>query len=194
MHTWIGIITILIALLHENFIGITNNFCQNLTCFTDANWGISALLALLVLVMSGIIGRLLDMWQTHIIASDASSNGVGIPLALEERILELEYVVERLCAGKSEAFKQYCMQSVEGTPSTVPSLPPNEQADFHRADETLKTRLGLVQSLERQLRARPIMRIWRSVHMVLASLALLVILYHGVMELLSNVLHVIQAA
>src|SRR5436853_24353 len=97
MHTWIGIITILIALLHETFIGITNNFCQNLTCLTDANWGLSA-------------------------------------------------------------------------------------------------RLALVQSLQRQQRARQIMRVWRSVHMVLASLALLIILYHGVMELLSNVFHVIPAA
>src|SRR5436305_8952684 len=61
MHTWIGIITILIALLHENFIGVTNNFCQDLTCFTNANWGISALYALLVLIVSGIVGRLLDI-------------------------------------------------------------------------------------------------------------------------------------
>ena len=194
MHIWIGIITILIALLHENFIGITNNFCQNLTCFTDANWGLSALFALLFLVVSGIVGRLLDIWQTHIIASDASSNGVGIPRALEERILELEYAVERLCAGKSEAFKHYCMQAIEGASSAVPPLAPNEQADFHRAYETLQTRLGLVQSLQRQQRARQIMRVWRSVHMVLASLALLIILYHGVMELLSNVFHVIPAA
>src|SRR5205085_12419608 len=108
--------------------------------------------------------------------SDASANGVGIPRALEERILELEYIIERLCAGKSEPFKQYCMQTIEGTSSPVPSLLPTEQADFHRAYETLKTRLDLVQSLHRQQRARQIMRVWRSVHMVLASLALLVIL------------------
>jgi hypothetical protein len=194
MHTWIGIITILIVLLHENFIGITNNFCQNLTCLTDAKWGLSALFALLFLVVSGIVGRLLDIWQTHIIAADASTNGVGIPRALEERILELEYVVERLCAGKSEPFKQYCMQTIEGNSSVIPSLAPNEQADFQRAYETLKTRLDLVQSLHRQHRARQIMRAWRSVHMVLASLALLVILYHGVMELLTNVFHVLPAA
>jgi hypothetical protein len=194
MHTWIGIITILIVLLHENFIGITNNFCQNLTCLTDAKWGLSALFALLFLVMSGIVGRLLDIWQTHIIAADASTNGVGIPRALEERILELEYVVERLCAGKSEPFKQYCMQTIEGNSSAIPSLVSNEQADFQRAYETLKTRLDLVQSLHRQHRARQIMRAWRSVHMVLASLALLVILYHGVMELLTNVFHVLPAA
>ena len=194
MHTWIGIITILIVLLHENFIGITNNFCQNLTCLTDAKWGLSALFALLFLVVSGIVGRLLDIWQTHIIAADASTNGVGIPRALEERILELEYIVERLCAGKSEPFKQYCMQTIEGNSSAIPSLAPNEQADFQRAYETLKTRLDLVQSLHRQHRARQIMRAWRSVHMVLASLALLVILYHGVMELLTNVFHVLPAA
>ena len=194
MHTWVGIITILIVLLHENFIGITNNFCQNLTCLTDAKWGLSALFALLFLVVSGIVGRLLDIWQTHIIAADASTNGVGIPRALEERILELEYVVERLCAGKSEPFKQYCMQTIEGNSSAIPSLAPNEQADFQRAYETLKTRLDLVQSLHRQHRARQIMRAWRSVHMVLASLALLVILYHGVMELLTNVFHVLPAA
>ena len=194
MHTWIGIITILIVLLHENFTGVTHDFCQNFTCFTDAYWGLGALFALLFLVVSGVAGRLLDMWQTRIIASDASTNGVGIPRALEERILELEYVVERLCAGKSEPFKQYCMQAVEGNPPAVPALAPNEQADFQRAYETLHTRQGLVQSLHRQQRARQIMRTWRGVHMVLAGLALLVILYHGVLELLTNVFHVLLAA
>jgi hypothetical protein len=134
------------------------------------------------------------MWQTHIIASEASTNGIGIVRALEERILELEYVVERLCAGKSEPFKQYCMQAIEGnTLAASPSLAPNEQPDFQRAYETLTTRSHLVTSLQRQQRARQIIHTWRLVHMALASLALLVILYHGVMELLTSVFHVIPA-
>jgi hypothetical protein len=32
---------------------------------------------------------------------------------------------------------------------------------------------------------------WRPVHITLACLALLIILFHGVMELLTNVLHII---
>jgi hypothetical protein len=193
MHTWVGIITILIALLHENFAHVTHDFCQNLTCFSNSYWGTAALFALLFLVVSGVVGRLLDMWQAHIIASEASTNGVGIVRALEERILELEYVVERLCAGKSEPFKQYCMQAIEGNATAVPSLTPNEQVDFQRAYETLTTRSSLIASLQREQRARQLIRTWRTVHMVLAGLALLIILYHSSMELLTSVFHVIPA-
>jgi hypothetical protein len=142
-------------------------------------------------VVSGIVGRLLDVWQTRIIARDASTNGVGIVRALEERMLELEYTVERLCAGKSEAFKQYCMYALEHEGALMPTLPTlqaREQADFQRTYDTLMMYARLIQSLQRQKRARIIIRTWRSIHMVLASLALLIILFHGGMELLTNVI------
>jgi len=113
MHTWLGITAILIALLHENFTHITHDYCQNMACFTNAYWGTSALFALIFLVVSGIAGRLLDTWQARIIARDASTNGVGITRAIEERMLELEYTIERLSAGKSEPFQQYCMQAMD---------------------------------------------------------------------------------
>lgn len=193
MHIWIGITAVLVALLHENFEHIFRDYCQNASCFTQAYGGTSALIALIFLVASGIIGRLLDVWQAHIISRDASTNSVGIVQAIEQRILELEYTVERLSAGKSEAFKNYCMQALEhsGIPG-MPNLAPNERTDFQRAQETLTTYARLVQSLQRQNRARLIIRIWRYVHMVLACLALLVILYHGILELLANVLHIIR--
>jgi hypothetical protein len=195
MHTWIGITAVLIALLHENYAHILNNYCQNASCFTQSYWGTSALLALIFLVLSGIIGRLLDTWQAHVIARDASMNGVGIARALEESILELEYTVERLSAGKSEQFKAFCLQALEGTgslPSNIPALEPGEQADFQRTFETLVARANLAQSLQKQKRARLIIRTWRSVHIVLACVALFIILFHGVMELLTNVLHIIR--
>ncbi|MEO8973348.1 MAG: hypothetical protein ABI406_17315, partial [Ktedonobacteraceae bacterium] len=157
----------------------------------------SALFALIFLVVSGIIGRLLDRWQTAMIARDASINGEGIAPALAERILELEYTVERLCAGKSEPFKQYCMQvldrgSIGGLDISVPALVPVEQKDFQTVYETLTTYTSLGESLKKQQQARRIIRLWRYVHIVLASLALLVILYHGVLELLVNVLHLLH--
>ncbi len=244
MHTWLGLTAVLIALLHENFTHITHDYCQNMTCFTNAYWGTSALFALIFLVVSGIAGRLLDTWQARIIARDASTNGVGIARAIEERMLELEYTIERLSAGKSEPFQQYCMQAIDvgtrfiastnldvgtrfiastprldastprhnppkqadldvgtrfiasthGKMATIdgtPTLDPREQADFERAYETLTARAHLAQSLERQKRARLIMRTWRTIHIVLACLALLIILYHGTMELLTQVLHVL---
>ncbi|HLI89351.1 MAG TPA: hypothetical protein VKV37_11735 [Ktedonobacteraceae bacterium] len=192
MHTWVGITTILLALLHENFTYITPASCQP-GCLTDSYWAASALFALILLVLSGIVGRLLDRWQTHVIARDASANGVGIVRALEERILELEYTVERLCAGKSEPFKQYCLQALDQqAPAQPPALPPTEHADFQRASETLALHAGLARSLHRQRRARLILRTWRTIHMVLATLALIVILYHGIMELLTNVFHILQ--
>lgn len=197
MHIWIGISTILIAMLHENFAYLTHDYCQNLSCLSDTYYAPLALFSLIFLVISGITGRLLDVWQTRVIAREASSNGVGIARALDERILELEYTVERLCAGKSEPFKQYCMQAIENSgalSSQVPSLSHTEHADFKRAYETLTQRASLLQSLQRQKRARLIIDVWRRVHIVLASLALLVILYHSVMELLTNVFNVIHSS
>jgi hypothetical protein len=195
MHTWVGIAALLIALLHENFTHILHNYCQNFSCFTNAYWGTTALLALAVLVLTGIVGRLLDTWQAHNIARDASANGVGIARAIEERILELEYEVERLSAGKSEPFKEYCLQAINMGASfnaPVPGLDAREMPDFQRSADTLATRRQFVLSLQRQQRARFIIRTWRYVHISLACLALLVITYHAVMELLINVLHILH--
>lgn len=194
MHTWIGIAALLIALLHENFSHVLHNYCQNLSCLSNAYWGTGALLALAILVVTGIIGRLLDTWQAHSIARDASANGVGIARALEERILELEYTVERLSAGKSEPFKAYCLQSLNMGVRFIapkPQLHAHEMTDFQRAYDTLATHKQLLHSLERQQRARLIIRTWRYIHITLACLALLVIAYHAVMQLLTNVFHVL---
>ncbi len=192
MHTWLGITAVLVALLHENFTHILHDYCQTASCLTQNYGGSGALLALIFLVLSGIAGRLLDSWQARAIARDASRNGVGIARALDEQILELEYTVERLSAGKSEAFKAFCMQALEGASNIpIPMLTPGEQADFQRAHETLMARASLVQSLRKQQQAHLIIRTWRPIHIVLACLALLIILFHGTMELLTNVLHVI---
>jgi heme/copper-type cytochrome/quinol oxidase subunit 3 len=194
MHVWIGIVALLIALLHENFTHVLNNYCQNLSCFSNSHWGTGALLALATLVITGIIGRLLDTWQAHSIARDASANGIGIARAIEEHILELEYTVERLSAGKSEPFKEYCLQAINMGASFSaprPQLDARELTDFQRAQETLTNRMQLVLSLERQQRARFIIRTWRYIHITVACLALLVIAYHAVMELLINVLHIL---
>lgn len=192
MHTWLGIITITIALLHENYAFVANNFATKFTDLTDTYWAGLALFALIFLVISGVTGRLLDLWQTHVIARDANTNGVGIVQAVEEHILEMEYTIERLCAGKSDAFKKYCLQALaSGSDSRMPALPLPERLDFQRAQETLLARAGLVQSRQRQHRARLFMRVWRYAHITLACIALIVISYHGVMELLTSVFHVI---
>ena len=192
MHTFIGIAAILIAFLHENYDHILRDYCSNLSCFSQSYFGTSALFALILLVISGIVGRLLDLWQARIIARDASTNGVGIVQALEERILELEYTVERLSAGKSEPFKAYCLQALDdagtGRLEGNPPIPPQEQTDFQRAQQTLVDRARLAASLQRQKRARLTFRTWRYIHMALAVLALIIITYHAVLELLTSVL------
>ncbi len=196
MHTWLGITAILVALLHENFTHILRNYCTNASCLTYAYGGTSALIALFVLVLSGIAGRALDTWQAHRIAQDASANGVGITSAIEERLLELEYTIERLSAGKSEAFQGYCMQAITSpaSPQTAPALDRREHEDFQRAQGTLAIYASLAQSLQRQKQARLIFRTWRIIHIILASLALLIILIHSFMELFINVFHIIRPA
>lgn len=192
MHTWLGCATILIALLHENFTHILRDYCQNASCLTSSYGGTSALLALGVLVLSGITGRLLDKWQAHLIARDASSNGAGILQAVEERLLEQEYRIERLCAGKSEAFKQYCLLALENhrVSPPMPTLTQREQSDFQNALAALEVHSRLAHSLTEQRRARITMHSWRVVHSIIATVALLIITFHALAELITNVFHV----
>ena len=83
----------------------------------------------------------------------------------------------------------YALENEGALPPAVPSLATREHNDFQRAQDTLLIYAHLAWSLQRQKRARSIMRTWRSVHMSIASLALLIILFHGGMELFTNVLH-----
>jgi hypothetical protein len=197
MHTWVGIITILIAMMHEDFVYITHDYCQNASCLTTTYFAGSALFALILLVISGIVGRLLDIWSTHRIARNANANGVGIAQALIARVKELDYTIERLCAGKSTAFKQLCEYGRESdgtelmfTPSRQ-AIATSEHADMEKAYQILQQRAQLLVSLKRQQHANSIMRIWRYVHMTIATIALLAISYHAVMELLTNVWNVL---
>lgn len=192
MHTWLGCAALLIALLHENFTHIVRDYCQNASCLSSAYGGTSALLALSVLVLSGIAGRLLDRWQARLIARDASSNGAGIIRAIEERLLEQEYQIERLCAGKSEAFKHFCLLALENSqmPATQPVLARSEQTDFQSVREALSVHARLIHSLKGQRRARQIMRLWRLAHSTLAMFALLIITFHALAELVTNIFHI----
>jgi hypothetical protein len=186
LHIWFGIISILVAFMHENFLNITHDFVFMQSRFTEGTFGMSALMALLLLVLTGAVGRLLDMWQARVIASEADSNGVGITRSIEDRLFELDLTVERLSAGKSSQFKQYCEQalSMRSTlPHLLPMLPPFEVSDFQRTYAVLGERAQLVYSLLRQQRARLLMRVWRYIHIPLACLALGVIGCHSILEL-----------
>jgi hypothetical protein len=196
MHMALGIAAVLLALLHADYSFVLHWDCTSQqNCFTAHYWGMPSLYALIFIALSGAVGRLIDKWQTRMIAQDASSNGVGIAKAITGRLLELEYVVERFSAGKSEPFKAYCALAIEsvGTlPANLPQLAPREQADFQGAYEALKDHARLAESLRKQRQAHTIFRTWRYAHMVLVPLALVIITYHGVAELLINVLHVIK--
>jgi hypothetical protein len=192
LHNWLGIAAVLIAFLHADFSHVLYDYCFSYQCLRSEYFGPFALYGLLLLVACGIAGRLLDLRQTRIIAQEASSNGAGIAQAVEERVLELRYAVERLYAGKSAAFKQSCIQALSRQKDAsllsptmlaelqamLPSLPPAEQADFQRAGAILSERARLLQSLWRQQRAQQLMRRWRTLHIVLACLALAAICLH----------------
>lgn len=188
LHIWLGIISVLIAFMHDNFQNITHDFLFNALRFTEYGYGTTAMYALLVLVLTGVVGRLLDTWQARLIAAEADTNGVGIARALEDRLFELSLAVGRLRAGKSAQFKQYCEEALANgrsgrLPGRVPMLAPQEVEDFQRAYELLREYARLARSLQRQQRARLTMRAWRYVHIVLASLAFFVIAYHSIYEL-----------
>jgi len=187
LHTWLGICATLVALLHENYLYVLglNAYSFRLSMFVEGVAGTSALYSLILLVISGIVGRLLDTWLARRIATEASSNGVGIIQAVEARIHELDLLLERLYAGKSTAFKQYFLQaSTKGVfPRAQPQILHQEQGDFQQAHEVLTKKGTLQRSLHKQRRARRIIQGWRYVHITLACGALAVISFHSVLEL-----------
>jgi hypothetical protein len=186
MHVWFGIISILIAFMHENFQNITHDIEWTKLRFTEYYFGTSALFALLILVLTGVIGRLLDVWQARVIAAEADTNGVGITRSIEDRLFELSLAIERLSAGKSVQFKQYCEQAqyTKGMlPKLLPVLAPQEVSDFQRTYEILTECARLERSLQRQNHARLVIRTWRYIHIPLACLAIVVISYHSIYEL-----------
>jgi hypothetical protein len=186
LHTWFGIAAIIIALWHANFMNIYPYFTLMPSTLIEGNAGMSALYGLLLLVLTGIIGRLLDTWQARVIAHEANRNGVGIQQAVEERLHELDLTIGRLSAGKSAAFKDYCTGVLQGRralKAMPPDLPAHEQADFQRTWEILAQHRQLVQSLKRQKRARSIIQGWRYIHITLACLGFAAIGLHSVLEL-----------
>ena len=188
LHIWFGIVSVLIVFLHENFLNITHDFSFMRERFTEAAFGTTALYALLLLVLTGVIGRLLDIWQARVIAAEADTNGAGITRSVEERLHELTLAIERLSAGKSSHFKHYCSQILRGESllsQPMPMLTPQEAGDFQRARSVLHEHARLSRSLHRQQRARLIIRAWRFFHIPLACAALVVITYHSLFELWS---------
>lgn len=186
LHVWFGVISVVVACMHENFQNITHDLEWTRDRFTEYYFGTSALFALIFLVVSGVIGRLLDMWQARVIAAEADTNGVGINRSVQDRIFELSLKVERLSAGKSASFQQFSQEALAlqaELPPTLPVLHPNEIADFELVYEALGERARLGLSLQRQQRARRIIRIWRYIHIPLACLAVLVISFHSLIEL-----------
>jgi hypothetical protein len=186
LHVWFGVISVVIACMHENFQNITHDLEWTKTRFTEYYFGTSALFALILLVVTGVVGRLLDMWQARVIAAEADTNGVGINRSVQDRLFELSLQVERLSAGKSAPFQQFCREALAlqaELPTTLPVLNPREVGDFERVYEALSERARLGRSLQRQQRARLIIRVWRYIHIPLACLAVLVIGYHSVIEL-----------
>lgn len=187
LHIWFGIVSVTIVGVHENWQNITREFSFMGDRFTEAAFGTTALYALIMLVLTGIIGRLLDLWQARVIATEADSNGAGIARSVEEHLHELTLTIERLSAGKSLPFKHYCNHALSEGPSSLlstPSMPPHEAADFQRVRAVFAEYARLTISLQRQQRARLIIRSWRYIHISLASVALLIIGYHAIFELI----------
>lgn len=187
LHTWLGVVSILIAFQHEAYLDFFNNFRFTLYNLTRAGLGVTALYGLILLVVSGSIGRVLDVWQARVISHEVSKNGVGIIQSVEERLQKQDLLFERLSAGKSAAFKEVCVQALKR--SGVPPLPsqeqfaPQELEDLQRFYGELALRFRLRRSLQRLRRAQLVIRGWRVIHISLACVALLFISIHSIFEM-----------
>lgn len=184
MHNWLGITALLIVMLHANFDYILHNYCMTYSCFSSRYFGPFALYGLILLVGSGIAGRLINIRQTRVIARDASTNGAGIVQVVDERLTHLTYAIERLYAGKSDPFQHYCQAELtqtrhsNGPDGQVPSLPQYEWSDFEQVQSLLNDFRRLQLSRQRQLRAQRVMRWWHTVHIILACVGALMVGFH----------------
>src|SRR5579885_277549 len=186
LHIWFGIISLFIACMHDNFQNITHDFSFLSTRFTEAAFGTTALYALLLLVLTGVVGRLLDSWQARTIAIEADTNGAGIARSVEDRLRELSLALERLSAGKSSQFKHYIARTLRSDAPPPPSpsaLSPSEVRDFEYACVMLGEHVRLARSLRRQRRAHLVIRAWCFIHIPLACAAVAIISYHSLFEL-----------
>jgi hypothetical protein len=187
LHTWLGVVSILIAFQHEAYLDFFNNFRFTFYDLTRAGLGVTALYGLILLVVSGGIGRILDVWQARVISHEVSKNGVGIIQSVEERLQKQDLLFERLSAGKSAAFKEVCAQALKR--SGVPPLPsqeqfaPQELEDLQRFYRELALRFRLRRSLQRLCHAQLVIRGWRVIHISLACVALLFISIHSIFEM-----------
>lgn len=193
LHTWLGTVTILVALQHETYLDLPNKLYLSSTTFIDSDFGVSALYGLIAIVLSGIIGRFLDMWQSHVISSEANKNGVGIIGAVEKKIHEQDLLIERLYAGKSVAFKEFfnwIVNSKKGPkPASHTPIAPDEMEILQKLQPVVASRMQLRRSLLRQKQANSIIRGWRYVHITIACLGLAFISLHSLLELTAMLLH-----
>jgi hypothetical protein len=193
LHTWLGIVSILVALQHEVYENLSD-LQLSLSTFIASDFGVSALYGLILLVISGVIGRLLDIWQARIISVEANRNGFGIAQSVKERIHELDLLIERLSAGKPTAFKQLCAQALHARhtlPSEAAPLAPQEITDFQHLRDVISSRTQLMRSLQRQRRAHFTIRGWRYVHITVACFSLFFICTHSLLELSKMLLDII---
>jgi hypothetical protein len=105
----------------------------------------------------------------------------GIYLCIDHASVSREHAEIRYANG------QYILRNLSRTNGTFVNgiaLEFGHASILKLNDSTLGQYTNLRQSLYRQRRAVRIIRVWRSIHIVLACAALLIILFHGIMELL----------
>lgn len=178
MHIAVGTVTGLATILHANFDHVLSDFCLTPSCLLSGDAGPLSGYALLAVVVSGLFGRLLDRWQARIMTWEASTNGVGIAQAVEVRLQEVAMLIERLAAGKSEVFQQYCHALCTRFPKVQPLVSPTEQETLQQVGQLGATWARLSGSLHRQQRARTLMYWWRVIHIALAVVAILLVCLH----------------
>jgi hypothetical protein len=189
MHIGLGTVTGLATLLHANFDHVLSDFCFTPSCLLQGDAGPFSGYALLAVVVSGLFGRLLDKGLTRVITHEASTNGVGIAQAVEARLREVEALIERLAAGKSENFQEYCQALLAGFPKAQPLVLPTEREDFQHIGELGRKWKDLSASLHRQQRARALIRWWRVIHITLAVVAIVLVCLHVGLAISPALLH-----
>lgn len=184
MHIGLGILLIPLLWLHAQNILLNNPSCLQVSCFTEAYAGRAALLAVLIVLITGFSVRIADRWQGRLIARDAQTNGIGLISALEARLAEIDFAIERLCAGKSSEFVDYCWYELTGPQRSRPrpELAKSERSDFRNVLAQLGERTSVLLSIKIQKRAIRRMRFWRQVHTLFSIIAACLLIYHLAMS------------
>jgi mono/diheme cytochrome c family protein len=169
-HIWLGLLALGLVIAHVLTRPITTNLST----------GKLALLALVVLVVSGVAWRIVYRIVPERVARGPRNLAV---VDTEQRLEELQVRLDKLTAGRSPMFQSLVRARLQGQPPEAlerqaATLPDHERATWVEASKLAYDRQGYLKREERQRRYARLLQRWKLLHVPLAAVFLGLVVVH----------------